>query len=314
MDDTAQRLAPNATSGYCTRPMFARAYALARQFTLPVVISHQRVDGQCASGIGAYVVLNRDGWVVTAQHNLLAIRERMEAVERFSERERAVAEIEGDQSLNKKQKDKKLRAVGKLRPTDIKRWSAYWGRNGVEPDKGYELDAVDLGVVRLKPFDPSSVGHYPVFKDPDKEFAPGTSLCKLGFPFHTITPTVDEAARTFRLPDGAIPIPLFPIEGILTRIVEMQPEGRDPATPFPLRFIETSSPGLKGQSGGPIFDTRGVVWGIQSQTATYPLGFRPKTAEGVVEHQFLNVGRGIHSASILGLCRQQGIEIQVADY
>jgi hypothetical protein len=33
-----------------------------------------------------------------------------------------------------------------------------------------------------------------------------------------------------------------------------------------VKFIETSTPGLRGQSGGPLFDAKGEIWGIQSRT------------------------------------------------
>lgn len=37
--------------------------------------------------------------------------------------------------------------------------------------------------------------------------------------------------------------------------------------------IEMSTPGLKGQSGGPLFDTEGIVYGIQFATTSLHLGF-----------------------------------------
>jgi hypothetical protein len=83
--------------------------------------------------------------------------------------------------------------------------------------------------------------------------------------------------------------------------------------PYPLRLFETSSPGLRGQSGGPIFDTKGVVWGIQSLTRHFPLGFEPTVpGKGVKEHQFLNVGIGVHAVTIVGLLKKQGIECQLS--
>lgn len=69
------------------------------------------------------------------------------------------------------------------------------------------------------------------------------------------------------------------------------PDG--PRPNFPLALIETSSPGLKGQSGGPIFDKEGTVFGIQSRTMHFPLGFAPPVQDGTArhkEHQFINVG------------------------
>jgi hypothetical protein len=160
------------------------------------------------------------------------------------------------------------------------------------------------------------VSRYPVFKDPDRDFQPGASLCKLGYPFHSITPVYDSAKDSFMLPPGALPMPLFPMDGIFTRNLVIAPPP-DATLPFPFMFIETSSPGLKGQSGGPIFDTQGTVWGIQCQTAHLPLGFSPPVPGGRAsekEHQFLNVGLGAHPKTILGILDQIGVKVQISNY
>lgn len=77
-------------------------------------------------------------------------------------------------------------------------------------------DGVDLAVVRLEPFDASHITAFPRIKDPAVELRPGTSLCRLGFPFHNIE-HMWNPNRGFVLPAGAVPLPVFPIEGILTR-------------------------------------------------------------------------------------------------
>jgi hypothetical protein len=140
-------------------------------------------------------------------------------------------------------------------------------------------------------------------------------LCRLGFPFHSIEPTYDAGKDTFELPAGSVPLPLFPIEGILTRFVEVVVPTGQPKPNYPLRYLETSSPGLKGQSGGPIFDTHGTVWAIQSKTQHYPLGFNPEVpGEHAREHQFLNVGWGVHAATIVAAMKEKGISFQQSDY
>jgi hypothetical protein len=86
---------------------------------------------------------------------------------------------------------------------------------------------------------------------------------------------------------------------------------------FPLKYVETSSPGLRGQSGGPIFDAHGSIWAIQSQTVHLQLGFSPQVKQGGTqhtEHQFLNVGWGVHAETVLGLLNQLGIEHNVSAY
>ncbi len=86
--------------------------------------------------------------------------------------------------------------------------------------------------------------------------------------------------------------------------------------PFPFKYIETSTPGLKGQSGGPTIDVNGVVWAIQAKTLHLPLGFDPQVPgkKGQTEHQFLNVGLGIHPETLLSFFRNQKIQYETASY
>ena len=113
-------------------------------------------------------------------------------------------------------------------------------------------------------------------------------------------------------------MPFFPNDGIFTRVVDVAIDpttSNVPPPPFPLRFIETSSPGLRGQSGGPVFDCKGTVWGIQSRTIHYPLGFSPPVPGGKPhekEHQFLNVGWAVHVETIVGALRHSGIAFSLA--
>ena len=50
--------------------MFRQALAVAREFTRPVVLSRKTVGGVCSSAIGTFVVINREGWIITAGHML----------------------------------------------------------------------------------------------------------------------------------------------------------------------------------------------------------------------------------------------------
>ena len=147
------------------------------------------------------------------------------------------------------------------------------------------------------------VAQYPVFKNPATlRFAIG--LCKLGFPVTAVNATFDEARNTFVFSKGTLPIPRFPIEGIYTRDIDngMSSDGK-----YHVKFLETSSPGLRGQSGGPIFDTHGTVWAIQSRTISLELGF-------AVPNQYLNVGWGVHPEVLIAFLKANGVEFSVSDY
>ena len=182
------------------------------------------------------------------------------------------------------------------------------GADGLRLVEARVAPAADLALGRLDPFDPATVPRFPVFKDPSRGYAPGRSLCKLEFPLHRIEPVYDEQANTFTLPPGSVPLPMLPLEGMFTRAVDTRAPGNEEGDPSP--FIETSSPSLIGQMGGPVFDSEAVLWGIQSHTMHHPLGFQPPVPggpAGQVVHQFLNTGLAVHAGVIRGLLDAEGI-------
>jgi len=287
--------------------VFQRAYEIAAEFTIPVVLSRRTVSGACSSSIGAAVVINEDGWFVTAHHIVEQFGKLAAGEEAHKNREVQEAAIRNDGTLDRKAKSKALAKLGKPRADDTARASGWWGRDGLGVKGGQfvSLPAVDVAVAQFENFDPASVKGFPKFKDPSKAFEPGEALCKLGFPFHSITPTWDDAKQAFGF-TGLIP--RFPIDGILTRMVQVQVNGTPPQ--YPLKWIETSTPGLRGQSGGPIFDVQGTIWGLQVRTAHHPLGFaKPGQPE-----QYLNVGLGVHTETLFGLFDECGIKYEVSTY
>ena len=109
-----------------------------------------------------------------------------------------------------------------------------------------------------------------------------------------------------------LPVPFFPIEGIYTRNILM---GKTSDQAREILFLETSSPGLKGQSGGPICDTEGNIYAIQSQNLTIPLGFMGTVEinkKKVEENQFFNVGIGVHPKIIVDLLTKHNIKFELA--
>ena len=90
--------------------MFAEACTLARQFTRPIVISQRRADGKCSASIGAFVVVNREGWAVTALH-IIALAEqsvRLALAYQKAEQERVAIQ---QAPLDKRERRRRLRAI-----------------------------------------------------------------------------------------------------------------------------------------------------------------------------------------------------------
>jgi hypothetical protein len=282
--------------------MFSAAVALARQYTYPIVFFTRNSSNKCQSGIGSFVVINEEGWIITAWHIIKHMIELRDASEKHQADEVKRQAIRQDSSINANEKARQLKKIPNP-PNAITNYSHIIGWPGVDLNTVHFLPDADLAVAKLDGFKPEYVLSYPSFKDPSKPMNSGSSLCKLGFPFHTINVTFNQATSMFDLPAEAFPIPHFPIEGIFTRRVMLKTNHQ---TPYPQMFVETSSPGLKGQSGGPTFDTHGAIWAIQSQTASLPLEF------GTKENQYFNVGWGTHSETIIGFLREKYINFQLS--
>lgn len=263
--------------------MFADAIETAGGFTRPLVVSTRVADGTVHCSIGAYIMLNAEGWALTAGHTMDVLR---------------AMEMQSADDAGETPKSARL--------TNVSYW---WGSDGVGMTEAHVDMDRDLALTRLTGFDPASVLSYPVFGQPASAIRPGDRLCRLGYPLHQASATFDEKTGTFSLAPGVTPIPRFPVDGIYTRdaIKEVSPSGRK------VRFLETSSPGLRGQSGGPIFDTAARVWAIQSSTIHLPLGFSPEVTmpdgQKVVEHQFINLGLGCHADEVLAFLSSRGVSV-----
>jgi len=292
--------------------MFANACRIVRQFTRPVVISRRTYDGSLSASIGTFVVLNNEGWILTAFHILDLIQNLIASKVELTVWQGKETEIL-EKGLPKRERTRQMQSIGHPTKDAVAETSTWWSWDRTQLVEASAIPSGDLAVGRLEPFDPTWVSTYPVLKDPGRGLDQGTSLCRMGFPFHSQKPEWDETQRAFSLQPGTVP-PLFPIEGILTRMIGI---GRHEAG-YEISCIETSSPGLLGQSGGPIFDRQGTVWGIQSKTIHLALGFSPPVPggekKGQKEHQFLNLGWGVHPATIVGHLRERGIAFTLSEY
>lgn len=306
--------------------MFRAALAKVEKFTIPVLFSRKTVSGRCEGSIGTCVVVNRDGWIVTAGHLLRQWSKLQEEVNETRAYPALRSALEGDQTIERHERKRRLNALRSPTADSTDQCSAFWGVRGATLSDyvyvgvsvpGWD-EVADIGVGRLGPFDPTLVPEYPKFKRNTEDLdatSPGTSMCRLGFPFSTIAPTWDGTG--FVLPP--VPFTRFPIEGMITRNIAIAltaPDGTPAQVPFPIKYLETSSPGLKGQSGGPMFDVNGVVWAIQAKTVHLPLGFDAQVPgrKGQTEHQFLNVGMGVHPDTLLSFLRTNNVAFELADY
>ena len=290
--------------------MFAKAYALASQYTQPLIVSTLLFDKTVNCSMGSFVIINSEGWIATAAHMLQVIPASQQSASEIGAYQQQISGIQQDNKLNDRQKRKAIAKL-KVNPKWIKIYSLWWARDGFNIEDIRVLPEADLAIGRLVPFDPNFISEYPTIKDPSS-ILPGTSLCRLGFPFHDVRSTFNETTGGFTLGDGVLPVPRFPIEGIYTRDLTVKTSVN---RSYNVEFLETSSPGLRGQSGGAIFDVNGFLWSIQSSTAHFDLGFNQKiqlNGKDIDEHQFIHVGFGVHPETLVGFLRENGVNINLS--
>lgn len=156
----------------------------------------------------------------------------------------------------------------------------------------YVDPAIDFGIGRLENYSPIPRHQYPVFRQ--REVKQGELLCRVGYPFiEDMKPSWKNGKFTF---GRLMPVPQFVNEALVSRFVKLNTGV----------FIETSSPGLQGQSGGPLADVNGFICGMQSHTRHYPLGFK-----GGGKNQVLNVGRAVHVETMKSVFDIQNISYSI---
>lgn len=144
---------------------------------------------------------------------------------------------------------------------------------------------VDLALVHFEGF--SKVGYrgHAVFVGDGEIVKQGKYLCRLGFPFPEFNNFRYDIENDNILwtNEGRRTMPRFPGDGMVTRLVG-GPDG--------IVGVEMSTPGFKGQNGGPLFDEKGIIYGMHSGTSK------------------LNLGMSIHVDVIKAFMRQEKVRYE----
>lgn len=297
--------------------MFVKAIETATEFTRPLLcISRTYGSESIEPGGASLIVVNDEGWVLTCKHVALQIKAADSISNKYEKFKIEISTIpKGDKHYKSKLK------------TIEKKYSYVKGKGDVVQLKNNFVDVVDkftglttylhpvydIALIKLDGFGKMLCNHFPFFASDSSILKQGKSLCRLGYPYPEFTNFRYDAAKDDIVwtKDGRVSTPLFPIVGILTRHV-VDEKGR-------VVGVEMSTPGLKGQSGGPLFDTNGLVYGIQSSTITLPLGFDQENREikvngvskKVNDYSFIHLGRCVHVDVIKEFMDLHGVKYQV---
>ena len=222
---------------------------------MPIVVAWRTELGALDCGIGAGMIINDKGYFITAGHILKKISELDQQVINYKPQRRG-------------------------KRNHVTHYAAIFGGTNAPLDSALVQEELDLGIGKLNGYVPPAGHPFPKFRL--REVEQGELLCRLGYPFvDGIKPTWDQN-KGFAF-TNLFPVPQFVNEALVSRFAKLQSGV----------WIETSSPGLRGQSGGPLADSDGYICGVQVNTHHYPLGF-----EGKGRNQVLNVGRAVHVESV----------------
>lgn len=155
-------------------------------------------------------------------------------------------------------------------------------------------DKYDLAIIKINNAISNIYKGHAVFANDTNSLRRGEFLCRIGYPFPEFSNYIYDSRNDIIewTQTGRIDTPLFPIEGMFTR--EVISEGKTFA-------YEISTPGLRGQSGGPLFNKSGIIYGMQFETVSLHLGFdlfnKEVRIDGQIKevdnHPFMHVGRCI---------------------
>ena len=275
--------------------MFIKAIETATSFTKPIHII-QRFYGseEVHPAAATLFFVNSEGWALTCRHvaNILMLERQLN---------KHKADFEADfASMQGKKKDKQIlkelqhkyglnnKTIFEIKPLFI---------NCVEGNPTIQVKlhpSLDLALLHFNGFAKLLCTTFPIFPKDTSSLKQGKSLCRLGFPFPEFTNfEFNQNENTIKWTKaGRDNTPIFPIDGMVTRHVGQN----DKVVGF-----ELSTPGLRGQSGGPAFDKDGKIWGMQFATKHLDLDFdvnmnvvRNGQKKNIYNSAILHVGRCVH--------------------
>ena len=251
--------------------------------------------------LGTMMILNKNGDILTCKHIAKDFIENDILSKRYKE---FLNDFNSASAEEKEKIEKKYGFKGNsVVLTNINLPFNIAGKIGIEIKFHNYLD---LAVIRFNGVN-FECDRYPVFSKllPEQ----GQSLCKLGyaFPEYSYFEYSKKDNNIILKKEMTSHFPLFPMDSIMTRLIADE-KGV-------ISMFETSTPGLRGQSGGPVFSPEGVVYGIQSMTRHLDLNFdvntivkRGVSKKKVTYTPFINLGVAISSVKIIEFLKENNIE------
>ena len=276
--------------------MFVNAIEEVGKFTRPIhTLTRNYNDKQVLPGAATLFFVNELGVAITCKHVMDLIGNRANInlhYENFKKEKEAI----GKNNYNKRIKELETKYNYTLE--SIIQLNELFVGCSFEPTLNYRWIShpqYDLSIIVFENFKNPAYQSHALFLKDSSTLKQGKYLCRLGFPFPEFTNYQYNESNDFIewTNEGQKESPRFPIEGMLTR--HLADNGK-------IYGIELSTAGLRGQSGGPLFNDQNLICGMQSSTSHLHLGFDMKNMEHKIggknikvnNQPFLHVGHCVH--------------------
>jgi len=297
--------------------MFAKALEKASGFIRPVhaITRYYRESIAKPAAYNIFFV-NGHGVAVTARHIAEIFEQLADAPEKYRSFLKEKEQLKGTGSQG---------ALGKLEET------YGYGRNNyfpviqakmrffncfTEPSPRFRIlhhPDHDLSVIVFENFGKRLYKSWARFAKDPSCFRPGTSVCKIGYINPQFTNYIFDAEKDdLEFTNYVDRDPVFyPVEGIITRPL---------IRGYYTYALETSTPGLKGQSGGPLINSRGDVCGLNINVSSleFQYNFKIPASETLKEPVTINyqpkflVGNCLHADIIVNFLKNHGLKYYTA--
>ena len=291
--------------------MFINAIETVSQYTRPIHSIIRTYGGkQIIPSAGTLFFVNEDGYAVTCKHMAEMLMSADTINQRFRQFKTEKQQIANDPKHKQLLKGLELKYQYKHEHT-IQLKNNFVDCVDTMSGFTFHLHAtLDLAIIKFNDYQKLHYTSYAKFLKDDANVKQGKFLCRLGFPFPEFTnfnynASLDDIEWTST---GINVSPRFPIEGMITRFLADEPNK--------IFGIEMSTPGLRGQSGGPLFDSNGIVYGMQFSTKHLHLGFDMvdkeimvnTTVKKVTDYSFIHLGQCIHVTAIKNFLKEHKVK------
>ncbi len=295
--------------------MFEQAIEKAAAFTRPLHTLSRTYDGKILPGTGTLFFVNDHGVAITCKHVASLMPTADEINTNFQKFRAEREKIPKDQKYKSNLKGLELKYKYRNETTVQLKNNFINCFDSIEQVTYHLHPTLDLAILEFKGYKNILYSSFATFIKDGSCIKQGNYLCRIGYPFPEFNNFSHDVATDDIVwtKEGVTHSPLFPIDGIVTRFLG-DPSGN-------VMGIELSTPGLKGQSGGPLFNTDGVVYGMQFATNHLHLGFDIRDREiidggkntKVSNYPFLNVGLCVHAEEIKKFLREHKIQFHETD-